>query len=326
MGSSINSIRRRLGVPVSFKLHSSFTMPIVKELRSFLDLCGWVSTSPSINKGNRPEGLFVRKRNLHLYNTVESWVAFSGNHFIRMRVSDSSAVIGVHVYIFGGSSTGKNIGNFQFRSGCLSFFSKAEDSFLLDTLSTCFLEQSLEILYRNWFGRDQVFIVSLHNLFIFLLINYFDFIRELQSSLKLGYSGRLTSTQFIDGIIVIVAMLQLPYPTLLGNWLRGIIEYDKRVSVAISLIKEVLSCFDPFVCKLRGLSLVLKGRIAGAEKSVKQTVRWGQIPLETISGGIVSSIIPAYTLQGVIGIRVSLYFILFVFDLFAVGVNFRLFH
>jgi hypothetical protein len=145
---------------------------------------------------------------------------------------------------------------------------------------------------------------------VLVIGNYSSFISDLSASLKLGYSGRFSRKYFISGIHSVVSIFQLPFPNLLGFWLRSVIEYNRRLtSSAINFIKEAMFCFDPLVYKLRGFSLVVKGRIGGSDKSIKQAVRWGQMPAETLSSAVITRFTPSFTPHGVIGVRVRLYFI-----------------
>jgi hypothetical protein len=309
MGSSINSVRRRLGTPVRMKLHQSFYMPVPKEIRSLLDLWGWGCATPSASQSRQLSGYISIKRNLLFLQTFRSWVVSRGNLFIRMRVRDNYASVGIHVYVFGGLVVKKKRPS-QFSSGCLSFdanFAGLTSSLIF---STFYIENSLECLYSHLFRAQTRLIVTIHNLLFLIIGNYFDFVSQLNSSLGGGYISRLRSKQFSLGVNLIVCLFHFPYPALLGDWLVGIMRQDKRSSAAISFIKEALSYFDPFERKLRGVSLVVKGRIGGADKSVKQVVRWGQMPKETLRAGVISSFSAAFTPQGVIGVRVSLYFVL----------------
>jgi hypothetical protein len=306
MGSFINSVSRRLGIPVKFQLHNSFSIPIFKEVRSFIDLYGWVSSRPRTGKNFGIGNRLVIKRNFHFFQTLESWVVLSGNRFIRIRIREGGATVGVHVYIFGSSSV-KNVD--QFRGSCLIFNPAGRTSFSNRIFSTLFIEQRLELIYSNWFCNSMTVIITIHNLFVFILRKYFFIIDSLRASLKLGYSGRLTGKQFSDGVVIIVSLFELPYPFLLGGWLCDLIELGKQVLVGINFVNEALISFDPFVSKLRGFSLVVKGRVGGSEKSIKHVIRWGQMPIETLSAGVLTRFTSAYTLQGVIGIRISLYYI-----------------
>jgi hypothetical protein len=313
MGSSINSVSRRLGTPVSIKLHQSFYIPIPKEVRSLLDLWGWGCSTPRIAQRFKPSSYFNVKRNLFFLQTFQSWVASSGNFFVRIRVSDNYSSIGVHLYIFGNLVGKKGIN--QFSSGCLIFDSNGSCSSRNLVFSTFYIEKSLERLYSKLFRPKTSIVVTIHNILFLIIGNYFDFIADLIVSIKAGYSGRLSSKQFSIGVNVLVCLLHFPYPFLLCDWLVRFIEHNKQATVALSFINETLFCFDPFDCKLRGFSLVVKGRIGGSDKSIKQVVRWGQIPKETLRAGVVTSFAAAFTPQGVIGVRVGLYFLLlFVFN------------
>jgi hypothetical protein len=211
------------------------------------------------------------------------------------------------LYVFGGLVGKKSLN--QFSSGCLIFDANKVGSSSSLVFSTFFIEKSLEYSYSELFRLKTAIVITFHNILFLVIGNYFTFVSQLRTSLSAGYLGRLTRKQFSLGVNLVVCIFHFPYPALLRGWLGGIIEQNKRSRTAIGFIKEALFCFDPFECKLRGFSLVVKGRIGGSDKSVKQVVRWGQIPRETLSAGVVTSFKRAFTPQGVIGVRVRLYFI-----------------
>ena len=302
MGSPINSIRRRFGVPVSLKLHQRFTMPIPKEVRRLVDVYGWSCSTPStFHKFNR-----VIKRNLLFSQTFKPWVLRSGYLFIRLRVADNYFCIGVHLYVFGGLFCKSEFKRFS--SNCITYCSSSGNFEGISTFSAFYIEKSLECLHSKLFCSKTNIAVTVHNILFLVIGNYIDFISELSSTLKYSYSGRLTVNQFGFGVNVVVCILQFPYPFLLCSWLVKVVESEKQINAALSFINEALSYFDPFKCKLLGFSLVVKGRIGGSDKSIKQVIRWGKMPNETTRAGIVSAFTPAFTSHGVVGISTKLYF------------------
>jgi hypothetical protein len=225
-----------------------------------------------------------------------------------MRVSDNYASVGIHLYVFGGSFAKKKPS--QFRSGCLAFdtnLARFESNLIFSTL---YIEKSLECLYSDLFRSQVLVVVTIHNLFFLIIGNYFNFVSELSASLVVGYAGRLTIKQFSLGVNLIVCLFNFPYPILLSEWVAVSMEQDKRSGTCIiGFVKEALSYFDEFERKLRGVSLAVKGRVGGSDKSLKHAVRWGKIPRETLRAAVITSFRAAFTSQGVIGVRVGLYFI-----------------
>jgi hypothetical protein len=300
MGSPINSIRRRFGIPIRLKLHQSFFIPVPKEVRRLVDLFGWSCRTP-FNKVFEHRSV---KRNLLFSQTIKPWILKRGYFFIRLRTSDNYFCLGLHAYIFGGSFY-KN----GFSSNCMSCTSSFVDSNSSLIFSSFYLEKSLECLYYKLFCLKTNICVTLHNILLLVIGNYIDFISELSSALSYRYSGRLTANQFEFGVNVVVCILFFPYPSLFCSWLAKIVEFSKQARAAFSFINEAFSNFDPFKCKLSGFVVVAKGRINGSDKSIKQAFRWGKMPSETTRAGVVTSFIPAFTSYGVVGIRVKLYFL-----------------
>ena len=113
---------------------------------------------------------------------------------------------------------------------------------------------------------------------------------------------------FNNSLVAVDTALIVKSAPLFAEFLAKQLESHYRHTMFIDFIKKMLPLFLKTYPIIKGVRIQFKGRLNGADRSRKESIQEGQVPLHTLDSNIDFSIARAYTSYGIFGIKVWICF------------------
>jgi ribosomal protein S3 len=105
--------------------------------------------------------------------------------------------------------------------------------------------------------------------------------------------------------VLLLTLINPKTAGLLGNYIAQELQKTRRHVFLLTFIKRLLNTIlSNVTTDVSGIRINVKGRLNGADRSRKQSIQYGSIPLQTISSTIDYSFTEAFTIYGTFGIKV----------------------
>jgi small subunit ribosomal protein S3 len=113
---------------------------------------------------------------------------------------------------------------------------------------------------------------------------------------------------FKSSLATINATIAVKSATLLSKFIAKELELNYRHTMFIDFLKKTLVSFLELNSSIKGIKVQVKGRLNGIDRSKKETIQEGAVPLHTLNTNIDYHFSEAYTNYGVFGIKVWICF------------------
>jgi ribosomal protein S3 len=106
--------------------------------------------------------------------------------------------------------------------------------------------------------------------------------------------------------ILLITVIQKQSANLLAKYISKELEKTRRHVFFLTTIKRIINIILAHNQNIliNGIRIDVKGRLNGADRSRKETIKHGSVPLQTLSSHIDFSLTEAFTIYGAFGIKV----------------------
>ncbi len=301
MGNKTNPTYRRLGIPVYRDMEPR--LPLPKVLRNVdLDMYGWDQPVPT---AKRRRVRLQQERNIQ--KEVTSWLGQMGQNYLwRIRLTEHGNLLHIHVfYLESVNNSQKEIKRDMdsYASGAI----RLSDQFCARTgveQGTWLDGKYLASRLQKYFSNQRV-VITFYKMNA--LVNKAVFAELKQTVGNTFVKSVKTKGLIEDGLLILRLVTAFPCSQLLRSWLATALSKEKHPRFILRFLESCLDIFQRHskVLRLRGIHILVKGRLGGVDKATNQRLTWGMLPRESVSAGVRRSSNQADTPYGVFGVTVD---------------------